>query len=445
MRALLFLIRTYFTATPLTRGCTVLGLALGVFGLARQSATDVWPVRISQYNQPVWYEAMLMTLPWFGLMLLLAATVPLPLIVERITLGRSGWILPRGRLVLLASVVLTALLLALVTAAAATMFFVGFSASVLVGADLLPTLGLVFSRTLLMSFIDFGLIYAAIWLVSKTSGVWRLAGLIWAIVSITIPFRYSAGIPPFSPLEGFGLACWFVFGTVLLSGGRLRHSVPRQRAALARLARRVLPVATYAPGSETALLLGTTHPWLIAIGQIVPGLVMVALIPESSIWLVILLLFSAISGAVSSQAAARSRRLWLRCGLSREAIARRVEAAFLRHSLTSLVVLLLVFAGLALATGLGTEHLVLGLALLAVGTVVCTYLGLLVTRGLGWFESALAILTMTALTLAGIAVARGWFDVAIRTLVLLVVLAVVYRILGRARWLRLDWMRSRPA
>lgn len=445
MRAVLCLVRLYFTATPLARGCLALGLLLGTLGLARQAATNVWPIAIGRYNQPVWHEALLMAVPWFGLILLLAASVPLPLIVERIALGRAVWTLPRGRFVLLTSVVLAALLLAVVTATASTMFFVGFSATVLARPELYPSLVEIFGRTLLMSFIDFGLIYTAVWLVSKTSGVWRLAGLIWAIVSITIPFRYSQGIPPFSMLEGVGLASWFVFGALLLTGGRLRHSIPRQRAALERRLRTLLPAAIYTPGNEPALLLGTTRPWFMAIGQVVPGAVMAVLIPESSIWLVILLLFSAISGAVSSQAATRARRLWLRYGWTRVEIARRVEVAFLQFSLSSLGVLLLVFAGLALFAGLGATHIVFGVLLLAVGSITCTYLGLLVTRGLGWFESALAILTMIALTLAGIAVARGLLDVAVRMLALLVVLVVVYRILGRRRWLGLDWMLTRTA
>lgn len=47
-------------------------------------------------------------------------------------------------------------------------------------------------------------------------------------------------------------------------------------------------------------MLGLSRPWIVALGQIVPIAVMAVLIPESRIWLVVLMLFGAIAGAITS-------------------------------------------------------------------------------------------------------------------------------------------------
>jgi hypothetical protein len=108
-------------------------------------------------------------------------------------------------------------------------------------------------------------------------------------------------------------------------------------------------------------------------------------------------------------------------------------------------VLLAAFFGLVLYQGIATDILWFGLALLTLGCIVSTYLGLLVTRGLGWLESALCIATMTALTLASLTVMRGEFVAATQWMLGLAGLAVAYRLMARARWRELDWMLARSA
>jgi len=85
-----------------------------------------------------------------------------------------------------------------------------------------------------------------------------------------------------------------------------------------------------------------------------------------------------------------------------------------------------------------------GMLLLVLGCTTCTYLGLMITRGLGWFESSLCILTLIALVIAAVATMRPAFDVTIELEILLAVLAVAYRNMAYARWSALDWMRCRP-
>lgn len=435
MSAVLRLGWTYFAATPLTRRLSALGLVCFVVGIASYTVVQPWNLGVGARQEALWVQSSLLVLPWLGLILLVSASALMPGIVERLSLGRGVWVLPGGRLSLLASAVLTAGLLALLTAAGATAAFIDYPFEI--------ELGRTFYRTLLMAFGDFGMIYTAIWLVGKTSGVWRLAGTLWIVISITIPLRYVGGIPPFTPLEALGLASWLVFAFLLLAGGRIRHALQGLRGRARRLGARAVPVFRYASGTELDLMLGTTRPWIVALGQVIPIGVMVLFVPYSPIWLVFLVTFSAISGAITSQAAARSRRLWLRYDWTREEIRRHVEWAFWRYNAFSVGVLLLLFIGLGLYAQFDTRVMAHSLALIVLGSIVCTYLGLLITRGLGWFESIAGVLTMTALTLAALAVSRNDFDTALALEALLGGLAVVYRLMARARWVALDWMQCR--
>lgn len=456
MSATFRLMRTWFMATPLTRGGTVVGLGLFVAGTAGYLFAPEWSLAYDARREYAVIESVVLSLPWLGLVLLLSASALMPLIVERTALGRSVWLWPRARVALLASVVLTAALLALLTATAATLAMMSFArtfasaaatppaATAVAGALFFDEAFLrIFYRTLFMAFVDIGLIYMAIWLVSKTGGVWRLAGLLWVVVSITLPLRYVGGIPRLSMLEAVGLASWVAFAVVVLAGGRSRHALSGWRTRAAALARRALPTANYAPGRETALLLGTNRPWLVAVGQVVPIALVALLIDEQQPWLLYLIVFSALAGAMTSRAGAQSRLLWLRYGWTRAEIARRVEAAWLAHNAWSLAVLLVLYAAIAGWLGVTFEALLHGLALLVIGCAVCTWLGLLITRGLGWFETVIAIVTMALLILAAIAIIRGEYFVAFELELTLAVLAVTLRFLARSRWLELDWMRCR--
>ena len=436
MRSALTLTWTYFAATRLTQGLAALGFALLVTGVAGYALTSATIFNSGVAREFSSLEMSILAMPWLGLVLILAATALLPKIVEQICRGRGAWTLPGGRLSVLLSTILTAGVLASMTAIGATVAFLDFPVPI--------DLARVFYRTLLMAFIDIGLIYAAIWLVGKTSGIWRLVGLIGVVVAITIPLRYIGSIPRFTPLEGLGLASWLAFGALVLSGGRLRHALNAVRTRIANVARRTFPHVGYAEGTEVALLLGTTRPWVVAIGQVVPIAAMFWFVKVPSIWIVFLATFSAISGAISSQAAARSRRLWLRYDWTRAQIHSRVESGYWQYSAWSLSVLVLIYLALSIYSAFELPAIVLGTSLIALGSIASLYLGLTLTRSLGWFESALAILTMVALTLGAFAIIREQWPVAVQLQVLLAVLAVIFRSLGRSRWLALDWMRCRP-
>jgi hypothetical protein len=94
---------------------------------------------------------------------------------------------------------------------------------------------------------------------------------------------------------------------------------------------------------------------------------------------------------------------------------------------------------------LPTTLLLVGLPLLALGTVLSTYLGLMVTRGMRWLEAVLAIAVMLTLMAVAILAARSTrdLDLVIALEVLLACLAVALRFGARRRWLGIDWMICR--
>lgn len=449
MRAVLRLVWTYFTATPLLRGFAAAGVVCIVAGLAGMYGLSVFGSNLPlllRRGPDTMIQWLILSLPWLGLILLLAASVLMPAVVARIALGRAIRVLPGGRGRLFASVVLTALLLALVVAGGATVML-SLLARIVVG-ELSPALLAeafenIFGRTVIMAFIDFGLIYAAIWLVGKTSGIWRLAGTLGIVLSIAVPLRHLGSLQSFSLLEGLGLACWLLFAVCLLGGGRsasLLHRLRRQWRPRVRPAFRSRP---YASGQEMELMLGTTRPWIVALGQIVPIAVMTWFIQVPELWIVFLVTFSAISGAMTSQAAGRSRRLWLRFDWSREQIRRQVTRAYLRYNACSLGILLVIYVSLANYNGLGFDVQALSIALMILASAACTYLGLAITRGLGWFESALGILTMSVLVLSAISIMRENLVLAFEFVLVLAGLGAFFFVLARHRWHSLDWMRCR--
>jgi hypothetical protein len=124
MSAVLRLVWTYFTATPLIRALSATGLVFTLYGVAGHLLVPRFALRRAMMGQTFGWETLVIALPWLGLILLLASSALMPAIVERIALGRSVWVLPGGRLRLLASAVLTALLLSLLVASQAVIVFV---------------------------------------------------------------------------------------------------------------------------------------------------------------------------------------------------------------------------------------------------------------------------------------------------------------------------------
>ena len=438
MSAITRLVWTYFTATPLSRWLAALGLVLIVAGLSGYLYYPVWTFGTGMRSSlPEWYQALLQTGPWYGLLMLFFASSTLTAVVERLLLGRGAYVLPGGRLCLLLSVLVTAAIIALLMATAASLFFLNYPAG-LKPEDL-------FSRAWLVTFSNVGLMYMALWIVGKARGIWLLIGSLLIAAGIVVPLGaigMTSGVPP---MTAAGLILWAAFAAFVLLGGRFRHIGSSAFATLMRRVRELPPRMSYAAGAEIDLLLGTTRPWVVAIGQAVPLAFAGWLIPDLGASLFFLTMFTAISGAITSTAAARSRVLWLKLGWTRAQMFRLVEAAYWRYNAYPLGVLLLLFIGFGAYRELSTPVLALGVPLLVLGCVVSSYLGLMMTRGLRWLEIVLGIGTMTLLIRASLAVidADARMALAIELELVLVGLALTFRFWARKRWLNLDWLVCR--
>jgi hypothetical protein len=437
MRAIARLTVLYFTATPLMRGLVALGLVLAGVGMLGYLHYPAWTLGSGMRKEALWFQAALTLTPWVGLILLLFASSMLAVVVERLALGRLILVLPYGRIRLLLSVLLAAGVLAGLMATTAYIAFLG-----LPPAFKPPR---VFPRTLLVSFADLSLLYAALWIVSKTRGVWLLVGSLLIVFGIVSPLALIAnqrGLPVF---VGLGLLAWLAFAALLLLGSRLRHAFGVAWRSFAARLRSALPPSSYAEGAELPLLLGTDRPWIVAIGQGLPVLGAAWLAPAHRVWLVYVMFFGAISAAVTSLAAARSRVLWLRSGWTRDELFARVESAYWRHNAYALGVLLMLFVAVGSYFELPASILAHGLVLIVLGGIVSSYLGLIMTRGLRALETVLGVVTMGLLIYTANEITAPGMNLAPTIALELAVaaLAIAYRILAKGRWRSLDWMVCR--
>ena len=430
---------TYFTGTPLLRGLSTLGIVLLAAGSAillylpyatfGTGLASGWPQLV---------QALLIAVPWLAIIVLFFASSLMPVIVYRMAFGRHACVLPNGRLLLYASAAGTAALLSLISAALVVLAFSSLN------TPLEPRE--IFVRTLAISFVNNGIMYVVLWIISRLQGIWLLAGGLLAVLGVTMPLTYIGS--PTAPLGWgvfAGLGGWGAVGALFMFGRRLRHMLGNQLARFARGVARLFPQAHYRPGAQARVLLGVGPPWTVALGQVIPILAATWLISVPGVWLFFLTLFSAVSGAITSFAAGRSRSLWLRSAWSRAELFHAVEAAYWRHNAYSLGVLVLLLVLLGSFLNFSTTLMALGIPLLALGAAVSSYLGLMMTKGLGWLEAVLAASTMALLMAAAILAADE--DVSIATTAaleaVLVLLAVLYRSIAKSRWTRLDWMLCR--
>jgi hypothetical protein len=159
------------------------------------------------------------------------------------------------------------------------------------------------------------------------------------------------------------------------------------------------------------------------------------------------MLCSVICGGISSQSVPRSRSLWLRGPWSRSQLLAHLEALHWRQNAYCLGVLLILLVAIGSYLGFRTRLLAIGIPLLLAGAAVGTYLGLMMTRGIGWLDALCAAGTM--LLMLGIAL----YAVDLPTAVLsgldaaVIGLAIAFRTVAQSRWKQLDWVlcRTPPA
>ncbi|HZF27658.1 MAG TPA: hypothetical protein VE907_00935 [Gammaproteobacteria bacterium] len=443
MKAVARLMLVYFTGTVWTRAVSALGLTALIVGagiLAYLPPLVAQQGGRAQFSLAV--ETVLSVLPVAGIVALMLGGSLMPTMVSRLAAGHYSHVLPHARGKLLASAFGTAALVALVASAALRIS--------------LPVPILSFERLLAGSMLTYSSVYLALWIASRLrSSLALIAGSVMVLAALVLPLR-SMGL--MVPLRWAVIPCailWAVVAVALLFAPRIRRAAVGLRARMRRGTSGAF-AGIYDGGDEVELMLGTARPWLLALGQVVPIVLAayllawlfgdVAIDRKLKLWLGYLTLLTMLSAGAACFAPARSRALWLRAHWTREQLFARVEAAYWRRNSYVLGVLLVTMVLLGTYFGLPTRPLAFGLVGLVLTATVSTYLGLMITRSIGWAVTTIALGSIL-LMLATALYATDTGTTAVKVVALeaaLATLAVALRWFAKRRWLGLDWMLSRP-
>ena len=442
MRAVLKLVRTYFTGTPLLAITTALG-ALGVFG---GSAMFLYlPPLLRSQAEPSRFslgaETIVFLTPVAGVIAVVFGASLLPTLFARLAASHYLYVLPYGRIRILASVFVTLTLVALVAAGTTTMYYTRTPLQ----------LDVVFERAFVVSLLTCNLLYVVLWLTGRTSSaIGLLVGSIVIIATLVVPLPFIA--QPSRSLAApwaASLLIWSVFAVAFLLAPRWKGTVGRVRQAIAA---RLVGVS-YHGGAEVDFMIGTGRPWVLALGQVVAILMasyflsgFAVMAPSApSPWLFFMAILSILAGAIASMAATRSRRLWLRAHWTRAQLFRRVEDALWKHNSFALGVLLVLLVVLGSQVYVPTKVLVFGMGLVMLGIALSTYLGMMITAPIGWLDAVLAVAAMALLMIAANYASRPATPVTVVYAfeAALAALALIFRSIAQRRWAHLDWMRCR--
>jgi hypothetical protein len=436
MKAVARLVWSYFMGSLVTRLCTFSGLVLITIAgyiLATQP----------QSGEKLWFAI-------FGMIAFFAGSALMPVMFGRFAGSHSIGILPRGRLKLLFSAFVTVVIVSIPAALVAPVAFVaGVAGSFADVAKNPQALQYTLQLTKLMftsAMLFAGWLYLAMWFISRQRDLAGFSkGLLVIAIVIFLPARDIRDLTVSLSWNLLQIAIiWLVFGAGFLLWPR--YKAVRARRGRDRSAGFTLALSRGTAGREFDLMLGTANPWLLIAAFVVP-LVLATRFAEGflQIWLFFLTIFSTVSGAIAGEAAGRSRALWLRGSWTREGLFNQVERSFWRHNSIVLGSLILILLGIGGYAGLPVTMLAVGLPLLILGTVLSTYLGLMITRGLRWPEVLLGIgVMLTLMAVAVIAREREDLVTVIALQAGLAVLAIALRFIARRRWTQIDWMLCRP-
>ena len=437
MNALARLIYTNFTGTVLLRVITTAGLVAGIGGAALNLFLPPLTGRSGDPSRLLLaLETFIFLLPVAGLLCFVFGASLLPALFARLASSHYLYVLPHGRAKLLASALATIALTSLFAAGIIVMYYYKTPLS----------LDLIFERAFAVSFVTASFLYVVLWLTGKSGEIGLLVGSFVMVATLVLPLTFIA--IPSTSLARPWTACallWTTFAAGFLLAPRLKAPLGRLRQTLAELLG-----STYRGGGEIAFLVGTARPWTLAAGQIVPIAIATYVMSLAAwaplAWVFFLTIISVTTGAVATLAATRGRTLWLRARWTRAELFRHVENAFWRHNCYTHGVLLQLLVAIGDSLALPTRELAFGMGLLALGTTLSTYIGLIVTARIGWRDAALAVIVMLALMRTAVHV--SWPTTATTTIIGyqigLAALALFVRELARRRWSRLDWMLCRP-
>jgi len=442
MKAVLKLVRTYFTGTPLL----AVTAALGVLAVVGGSALFLFlPPLLASQGGPSRFslgvETLIFLTPVAGVVAVAFAASMLPTLFARLATSHYLYVLPHGRIKILVSVFLTLTLVALVVAGTTTVYYIRTPLE----------LDVVFARAFVVALLTCNLLYTVLWLTGRSSSaIGTLVGSIVMIATLFVPL-------PFIALPSRSLAAPWAASFVLWAGFATAFLLaPRKKGAIARIRQAVagrFVGASYQGGGEIDFLVGTGQPWQLALGQVVPILmaayflsVFEVMAPSAaSPWLFFMTILSILAGAIASTSATRSRRLWLRTHWTRAELFKRVENALWRHNSFALGVLLIMLVVLGSHAFLPTDMLVYGMGLLILGIALSTYLGMMITAPIGWLDGALAVAAMVLLLVAANYASKPVTPAAVVFAfeAALAGLALGFRVIAQRRWAQLDWMRCR--
>jgi hypothetical protein len=436
MKTVLKLVIIYFTGTPLL----AVTLLLGVLAVVGGSVVYLYLLPSGgQGGFSLGVAALIFMTPVAGVIAVAFAASLLPTLFARLAASHYLYVLPYGRVKILASLFLTLTLVASVVAGTTAMYYLRTPLHV----------GVVFERAFVVALLTCNLLYTVLWLTGRsTSAIGTLIGSIFLIATILTPLPFIA-LPSRSLAAPWvaSLLIWAGFAAAFLLAPRWKGRVGKIRQAIAARA----TGASYHGGSEVAFLIGTGQPWMLALGLIAPLLLAslflaTTMAPAASApWLFFTTVMGVLSGAVASLAASRGRRLWLRTHWTRSQLFRRLEDALWRHNSFALGMLLVLLVVLGSQSYVPAKVLVYGIGLVMLGISLSTYLGMMITAPIGWLDAALAITAMVLLLVASDYAAKLSTPTAVVAAfeAALAGLALLFRTIAQRRWANLDWMRCR--
>ncbi len=435
MKAVGRLLLTYFFGMTVTRWLTIGGLLL-IF------ASLYVVLYLPQTEQ-------MLALAWPGMIAIFLGGSLMPLTFGRLSRSHSACILPRARVKLLASAFLTVLLVALPAGLMTPLAYVaGMSAK----PGILLEDQRLFEYTLWLALFTYTSaciaatwLYVFMWFVSSErnlAGFTKGFGLLIALALIPSGENLDEGLLLQRNLQHLAVLA-VVFSAGYLNWPRLRRWFAGRRRAPPSA--RSISTREFA-GREIDLLLGNTRPWILIAVLLLPmAFVLRTGWGAPVMWLLYLAIASVVAGGNAEKAPARSRALWLRSEGSRDTLFAAVERSAWRHNGLVLLALILFLLGMGAYAGMPPSRMIAGTSLVVLGTVLSTYLGLMLTRGVRVPESLLAIVVMVALSVVAVMTARDdiRFWIVAAALAAMAALAVILRSFARNRWARIDWSLCR--
>lgn len=434
MRAVGRLLLTYFAGSQVTKWLTISGLLLLLGSLY-----------VVLYT-PQTEHMLALAVP--GLIVLFCGTALMPLTLARLAHSHTACVLPGARVKLLVSAILTVLLVALPAGLITPLAYVGgMSADIGKLLDYPNLLNYTIELALITytgACISAFWLYVLIWVVGNErslDGVAKALAIFLVLVFMPSADHADPGAMMRANLLQIPVIL-VVFSTGFLLWPRIRRAIAGR---LQRRGARLSATREFA-GQEIDLVLCNSQPWPLAVALLIPLIVLARSDDvHASTWLFYLTIASTLSGAMAGQAPERSRSLWLRGDWSRPALFEAVEKSTWRHSGRVLLVLFAALLAIGIHQKIPLTTIAVGAPLLILGTVLSTYLGLTLTRGVRWPEATLGVAVMVTSMMIALLMGdpEAHMPWVVGLFVAMSALAPFLRRVARNRWAHIDWSECR--